>query len=92
MNEINPVGQPNASHIGRHNRLARPNPASPASSLRGHDRVELSRAAQLISRLNELPDIRHELVNRVRKEIANGSYETSEKIDLLMNNLAEDLF
>ncbi len=61
------------------------------SSLRGTDRVELSQAAQLLSRLQELPDIRFDLVARVKGEIAAGTYETPDKFDAALDGLIEDL-
>ncbi len=63
---------------------------SPAR-IRANDRVELSRAAQLLSRLSELPDVREDLVARVRAEIAAGGYETDAKIEQALDQLTEDL-
>lgn len=90
MSEITPIGRPSAASL---NRVAGSGPrhSAPATHSRGKDQVQLSDAAQLLSRLNRLPEIRQDLVNQVRGEIANGTYETPEKIDALLSNLAEDL-
>jgi negative regulator of flagellin synthesis FlgM len=37
------------------------------------------------------PRIRWELVERIRREIAAGSYETSEKLDMALDRLLERL-
>lgn len=55
--------------------------ASSSSAHRGEDRVELSDAARLLAKLQGLPEIRQELVDRVRAEIEAGTYETPERID-----------
>lgn len=58
---------------------------------RPSDRVELSDRARYLSKLAALPDVRAELVDRVRREIQDGSYETDEKLDIAIRNLTEDL-
>jgi len=98
MSEINPTGPAGAygaakteatgkvASLGRNGRVA-------AASLTRHsDRVELSQHARLLSRLSELPDIRTDLVNRIRQELAEGRYDTDAKLDTAIDNLvAEDL-
>jgi hypothetical protein len=42
--------------------------------------------------LRAMPAIRWELVNRVRAEIAAGTYHTAEKIAALMDDLVKDLW
>lgn len=56
----------------------------------GTDRVELSDMARYLSRLNELPEIRAELVERVRAEIAAGRYETPEKLEAAITGILEE--
>ena len=51
------------------------------------DRVELSAEAKLLTKLHELPDVREEKIETVRREIARGTYETPEKIDALVDRL-----
>lgn len=60
-----------------------------AGSPRG-DSVEVSAAAQLLAKLSDLPDVRKDLVDRVRAEIASGDYETPEKLDAAVDGLIED--
>jgi anti-sigma28 factor (negative regulator of flagellin synthesis) len=58
------------------------------------DTAEFSERAQrlsLLARLRELPEIRSELVDRVRSEIAAGSYETPERLDGAADALAREI-
>lgn len=55
------------------------------------DAVELSDRARYLARLKQLPDVRADLVERVRSEIAAGTYETPEKIEAALERLALDL-
>lgn len=61
-----------------------------AKARRGDDRVEVSDAARFLAKLNNMPEIRSELVDRVRNEIANGSYDTPEKFELALDGLIDD--
>ncbi|MCA9300712.1 MAG: flagellar biosynthesis anti-sigma factor FlgM [Phycisphaerales bacterium] len=58
---------------------------------RGSDQVEVSDVAYFLSRLRDMPDIRTDLVERIREEIANGTYETQERLDGAIDGLLEDL-
>jgi negative regulator of flagellin synthesis FlgM len=72
-------------------RVADARPVNGSTAVRGDDRVEFSRAAQLLSKLHELPDVRQDLVDRVKNEIASGTYETPDKLDAALESLSEDL-
>lgn len=67
-----------------------PDRGESSAPIRSADRVELSEMAQYLSRLNDLP-IRSELVDRVRREIAEGAYENEERLDAAIQSLLEDL-
>lgn len=58
---------------------------------RGDDRVDVSEMARMISKMNDMPSIRTELVSRVRAEIAAGTYETDEKIDLALDVMMDEI-
>ncbi len=53
--------------------------------------VEISTAAALAEKVRQIPDVRAELVARVKDEIAAGTYETPERIDAAVDRLMEDL-
>ena len=90
MSDIAPIRQANAPDLVQLNRRHQPKPDAQTPS-RGRDQVELSAAARLLGRLHELPLVRQDLVDNVRAQIAQGNYDTPEKIDALLPNLAQDL-
>jgi len=53
--------------------------------------VDISDRARLLSKLTALPDVRSELVDRIRQEIAKGTYDTEDRLDQAIENLAEEL-
>ena len=67
------------------------NPALRARLAAEKCKVELSEHARLLSKLAELPDVRQDLVDRVKAEIEAGTYDTADKIDALLDELARDL-
>lgn len=66
-------------------------PGSGARAPRPSDRVELSDRARFLSKLADLPAVRSELVDSVRREIAEGTYDSSRRLDEAIRHLAEDL-
>lgn len=87
MSDIGPIGRANAASFDRSHQVSR-QPSVSQDTPRGSDQVELSRTAQLLSKLAELPDVRQDLVDRVRAEIDAGTYETPEKIDAAIDAMA----
>ena len=78
---VGPVERPNNSTV--HHRAAR----AAERDERGGDRVELSRHAQLLDRLRQMPEVRVELVERVRLAIGEGTYITPQKLDEAVERL-----
>lgn len=64
----------------------------PVAASQPADVVEISSAAQLAAKVQELPDIRPDVVARVKAEIEAGTYETPERIEVAIDRLMEDLF
>ena len=58
---------------------------------RDTDQAEFSRLSQYLSKLRDLPPIRQDLVNDVRNKLDAGNYTTSDKVDYLIDELADDL-
>jgi anti-sigma28 factor (negative regulator of flagellin synthesis) len=56
------------------------------------DVVEISNVAKLAAKIQEVPDIRTELVEQVKAEIAAGTYETPERIEIALDRLMDELF
>jgi len=91
MSDIAPLNGPSAaSSYLPSGRIERPAVAS-NDVARGSDQIELSDTAKILAKLADLPEVREDLVARVRAEIADGTYETSEKLDAAIEGLAEDL-
>ena len=55
------------------------------------DEVSISDAARLAEQVRQMPEIRQELVDRIRAQIASGSYETPEKLDLAVERLLDEI-
>ena len=91
MSDIAPISRITSTGKTDDTQPARPQ-ATESKTSRGEDKVELSGRAQLLSKLHELPDVRTDLVERIKAEIDAGTYETPDKIDAAIDKLAEDLF
>lgn len=56
------------------------------------DVVEISTVARLAAQIHNVPEVRAELVARVRAEIQAGTYETQERIDSTVERLMGEFF
>jgi len=54
------------------------------------DVVEISDVAKLAAKIQQLPEVRTELVHRVKDELSAGSYETPEKLEIAIDRLMEE--
>lgn len=59
----------------------------------GHkdDEVEISDIGRFLSYLSQLPQVRQEKVDALRREIESGSYDADGKLDDIIDSLLEDL-
>jgi negative regulator of flagellin synthesis FlgM len=86
-----------ASVHGPHNisaphALRGPQPNAPAQApVDTGDVLELSDAAQLASRLSEIPDVRMDRIQAIRAAIAEGVYETDEKLNVALDRLLDEI-
>lgn len=60
-----------------------------ATVRRGTDRVEVSQMSVYLSKLKNLP-VRQDLVDSVREQIAQGTYDTPEKLDAAISEMLGD--
>lgn len=94
MSNIPPVGH--ASNLSALDPSSRPPPttAGPAAAPPTGDSAVVSLQAQYLSKLASL-DVRQDLIDRVKSEIASSQYEKPEqlaaKVDALLDELQEDL-
>ena len=55
------------------------------------DEVNISEAARLAEQVQQLPDIREDRVEAVRQQIADGTYETSDKLNAAVERLLDEI-
>lgn len=62
--------------------------------VRGQDSVELSTEAQVLApwldKMNQMPAVRQDLIDKVRAEIANGSYDTDAKLNEALDGMIDE--
>lgn len=80
-----------AQPINAPHRAYQQSPAQPASGVQGADELSISREAEMVSRARELPDIRADKVARIKAQIADGTYETDEKLDIALSRMLDEL-
>jgi negative regulator of flagellin synthesis FlgM len=56
-----------------------------------HDEVNISDAARLVEQVQDLPDIRQDRVDTVRRQIAAGTYETEAKLNAAIDRLLDEI-
>jgi negative regulator of flagellin synthesis FlgM len=92
MSDIAAIVGPGTARIeGPVEVLSRPATATPGRTERPSDRVELSDRARLLNKLANLPPVRQDLIDRVKREIEEGTYDTAGRLDAAIDNLADDL-
>ena len=87
LGQLHNVQGINAPHI---NRVSEPMTSAP-SQLDTTDELHLSPAAEMASRMSEIPDIRWERVNSIKAAIADGSYVTDAKLDVALERLLDEI-
>ena len=95
MTEIGPIGGgASASGMPRPHldETARPgHDAEPRAARRGADQVEVSNLARSMSRANQDPPVRQDLIDRVRAEIEAGSYLTPDRLDAAIETMLDSV-
>jgi len=77
----------NAPHF---NRTSAPSTSVP-SSVDTTDELQLSQAAQLASKLDEIPDVRWDRVNSIKAALAEGTYLTEDKLNGAVDRLLDEI-
>jgi negative regulator of flagellin synthesis FlgM len=65
--------------------------ATQQTQLHEADQVDISPEADMISRVHELPEMRADRIAEIRAELAAGTYETEEKLDMAIGRLLDEL-
>ena len=55
------------------------------------DQLDISEAGLLAARLDDVPEIRQDRVDAIRAAIADGTYETQDKLDGALNRLLDEI-
>jgi negative regulator of flagellin synthesis FlgM len=78
-----PIGPPHSSRVSQ--------PDSRTASGPIADELQISDAALAVERANQAPDIRQDRVAAIRAQIAAGTYETPEKLDIAVERLLDEI-
>ncbi|NLX55941.1 MAG: flagellar biosynthesis anti-sigma factor FlgM [Planctomycetaceae bacterium] len=57
----------------------------------GADQLDISREADMVSRIRDIPDVRADRVAEIRAAIEAGTYETPEKLDIAVGRLLDEI-
>ena len=87
MNDIPPISSVEQVTSAMSTRTAKSVPET--SEPRVDDRVEISDAAQRLSKLGNSSRIRVEKVAEIRRQIQQGTYETPERLEATVDRLVE---
>jgi negative regulator of flagellin synthesis FlgM len=79
-----------AQPVNAPHRLAATQAPSP-SYAGGVDELDISPEADFVAQARDLPEIREDRVASIRAQIASGSYETAEKLDLALSRLLDEI-
>ncbi len=55
------------------------------------DEVDISDAARLTDQVRQIPEIRQQRVDAIRAQIAEGTYETEEKLEVAVERLLDEI-
>ena len=55
------------------------------------DEVDISDAARLVEQVQQLPEMREDRVEEVRRQIAAGTYETNDKLNAAVDRLLDEI-
>jgi negative regulator of flagellin synthesis FlgM len=71
-------------------RVTAPQTAERSGYTTGADQLDISREADIVSRLREIPDIRADRVAELRAAIQAGTYETPDKLETAVGRLLDE--
>lgn len=91
MSDVTPINGVHSPALASLARASYSESTATPGPVRSGDKVELSRAAQYLSSLLLKNDVRTDMVDRVKAQIADGSYETPDKIDAALDEILSDL-
>ena len=90
MSTINPLSTPSPVQRAYATQTAKPAAVSSTSSPSRTDSVELSTVNHMLGQL-KTNDVRWDKVNEIKAQIADGTYETDDKLNTAAGKLLDDL-
>jgi negative regulator of flagellin synthesis FlgM len=78
-----PVGPPHSART--------PKPSAPDAGGPIQDELHISDEARLLEKVRDLPEVRQERIDRIRQQIAAGTYETEEKLRIALGRLLDEI-
>ncbi len=90
MSNVSPIQGPQIVPVAPRG-AGGPAAASTPSVGRERDHADFSVIARFRSQLASLPEVRQNVIDRVRAEIEAGDYESADKIEAAIDALVEDL-
>jgi anti-sigma28 factor (negative regulator of flagellin synthesis) len=55
------------------------------------DQIDISPEAELVSRINDLPEVRADRIAEIRHQIEAGIYETDDKLNVAVGRLLDEI-
>lgn len=84
---VNSAGR--ATPISQTRPPASPEQTASADALSPRDELEISSAGKMLDNLSRTGDLREERLAQIKAAIADGSYETPEKLELALDRLLQ---
>lgn len=78
-----PIGAPHTSRLSQ--------PQAPSTSGAVQDELQISEAGQMLDKVQQLPDVRQDRVDQIRAQIADGTYETDDKLEMAIGRLLDEI-
>lgn len=64
---------------------------SSVDHLFGADQIDISQEAEFLSQVHGLPDVRTDRIEQIRAQLAEGTYETGDKLEIAVGRLLDEL-
>lgn len=61
------------------------------NGLHGADQIDISPEAEWVGRAGDVGAVRSELVEQIRQQIAAGTYDSSEKLDIAVGRMLDEI-
>ena len=83
LHGASPINPPHTSRVSQ--------AEGTGSSTPIQDELQLSDAGLLMEQIGNMPSVRQDRVNQIRQQIADGTYETPEKLDIALGRLLDEI-